>query len=150
MGTHPTLSADALFGLVRGEFERVPDQRADNAAIALPDALMSGFAMFSLKDPSLLAFEARRSTDHNLSTIFKIGRVPCDTQMRTVLDDVELADLRRVYQRLHREVAARGELRRYVFLGGSYLVALDGTGFFSLNFAPYNLDKKAKSGSGER
>ena len=131
MGTHPTLSADALFGLVRGEFERVPDQRADNAAIALPDALMSGFAMFSLKDPSLLAFEARRSTDHNLSTIFKIGRVPCDTQMRTVLDDVELADLRRVYQRLHREVAARGELRRYVFLGDSYLVALDGTGYFS-------------------
>jgi len=30
---------------------------------------MSGFAMFSLKDPSLLAFEERRATDHNLGTI---------------------------------------------------------------------------------
>jgi hypothetical protein len=131
MGTHPTLSADALFGLVRGEFDQVSDQRADNATIGLPDALMSGFAMFSLKDPSLLAFEARQATGHNLSTIFKIGRVPCDTHMRAVLDDVEPSNLRPVYQRVHRAVAASGELRQYVFLGGSYLVALDGTGYFS-------------------
>jgi hypothetical protein len=131
MGAHPSLSADALFDLVRTEFEQVPDQRADNATLALPDALMSGFAMFSLKDPSLLAFEERRTTDHNLSTIFKIGRVPCDTQMRTLLDDVEPADLRPVYRRVLRELAASGELRRFVFLGGSYLVSLDGTGYFS-------------------
>jgi hypothetical protein len=131
MGAHPSLSADALFDLVRTEFEQVSDQRADNATLALPDALMSGFAMFSLKDPSLLAFEERRTTDHNLSTIFKIGQVPCDTQMRTLLDDVEPADLRPVYRRVLRELAASGELRRFVFLGGSYLVSLDGTGYFS-------------------
>ena len=131
MGADSTLSADALFGLVRAEFEQVSDLRADNATIALPDALMSGFALFSLKDPSLLAFEERRVTDRKLSTIFKIGQVPCDTQMRTLLDDVEPADLCRVYQRLPRELAARGELRKYVFLGGSYLVSLDGTGYFS-------------------
>jgi hypothetical protein len=131
MGTHPTLSADALFGLVRGEFEQVPDPRADNATLALPDALMSGFAMFSLKDPSLLAFEERRTIDRNLSTIFKIGRAPCDTQMRTLLDEVEPADLRPVFQRVQGAVAASGELRPYEFLGGSYLVSLDGTGYFS-------------------
>jgi len=60
MAASASLSADALFGLIRAEFERVPDQRADNASIDLADALMSGFAMFSLKDSSLLAFEARR------------------------------------------------------------------------------------------
>lgn len=131
MSTHATLSADALISLIRTEFEQVPDQRADNARIALPDALMSGFALFSLKDPSLLAFEERRATDRNLHTIFKIGQVPCDTQMRTILDDVELADLRPVYRRVHRALAASGAWRQYVFLGGSYLVALDGTGYFS-------------------
>jgi hypothetical protein len=131
MDAHPTLSADALIGLVRGEFEQVPDLRTDNTTIALPDALMSGFAMFALKDPSLLAFEARRATDHNLGTIFKIEQVPCDTQLRTILDDVEPTHLRRVYRRVHRELATSGELRRYVFLEGSYLVSLDGTGYFS-------------------
>jgi YD repeat-containing protein len=38
--------------------------------IPLVDCLMSGYAMFSLKDPSLLAFDRRRTVeDHNLKTI---------------------------------------------------------------------------------
>lgn len=131
MSAHLSLAADVLLGVVRAEFEQVPDQRADNATLALADALMSGYALFALKDPSLLAFDERRTTDRNLHTIFKIGRVPSDTQMRTLLDDVEPADLRPVYRRLHRALAARGQLRPYVFLEGSYLVSLDGTGYFS-------------------
>ena len=125
------LSADVLLGLVRAEFDHVPDQRADNASLDLADALMSGYALFALKDPSLLAFDERRTTDRNLHTIFKIGQVPSDTQMRTLLDEVEPADLRPLYQRVHRALAVRGQLRPYVFLAGSYLVSLDGTGYFS-------------------
>jgi hypothetical protein len=48
------LSADALFGLLRNHFSTIPDHRSDDAGISLTDALMSGFAMFSLKCPSLL------------------------------------------------------------------------------------------------
>ncbi len=131
MVTQAPLSADALINLVRGEFEQVRDRREDNATITLPDALMSGFALFALKDPSLLAFEERWATDHNLHTIFQIEQVPCDTQMRTILDEVERDDLRGVYRRLHGELAAQGELSQYLFLEGSYLVSLDGTGYFS-------------------
>jgi Transposase DDE domain len=131
MGAHLSLSADVLLGVVRAEFEQVPDQRADNATLGLADALMSGYALFALKDPSLLAFDERRLTDRNLHTIFKIGQVPSDTQMRTLLDDVALADLRPVYRRVHQALAARGQLRPYVFLEESYLVSLDGTGYFS-------------------
>ena len=126
-----TLSADVLLGIVRAEFEQVPDSRAENASLDLADALMSGYALFALKDPSLLAFEDRRATDRNLHTIFKIGQVPSDTQLRTLLDEVAPADLRPIYQRLHRALAARGQLRPYVFLAGSYLVSVDGTGYFS-------------------
>jgi len=127
---HP-LSAEALLGVVRAGFVQVPDQRADNGQISLPDALMGGFALFSLKDPSLLAFEEWRISDGNLRRIFKMNQVPCDTQMRTILDEVEPDDLRVVFWRVHREMEQSQALRRYVFLGGSYLVALDGTGYFS-------------------
>ncbi|HUV83220.1 MAG TPA: hypothetical protein VMW53_09130 [archaeon] len=43
------LNADALFSQVRSGFEEIPDHRSKNSMISLPDALMSGFAMFSLK-----------------------------------------------------------------------------------------------------
>src|SRR5213596_3266816 len=42
------LSADALFGLLRNTFAQVPDHCSADAGIPLRDALMSGFAMFSL------------------------------------------------------------------------------------------------------
>jgi len=43
------LSADALFRLVRSGFATLPDYRPDDVDISLADALMSAFAMFSLK-----------------------------------------------------------------------------------------------------
>jgi len=44
------LNANALFALIREDQQNVPDHRAAaNASIPLDDALMSGFAMFSLK-----------------------------------------------------------------------------------------------------
>ena len=42
------LSADALFRLVRSGFANIPDPRTAEVDISLTDALMSGFAMFSL------------------------------------------------------------------------------------------------------
>jgi len=41
MAANKSLSADDLFALIRAGFEQVPDQRAENAKISLPDALMS-------------------------------------------------------------------------------------------------------------
>ena len=45
---------------------------------------MSAFAMFSLKAPSLLAFDKERA-EGNLHTIYGIEWVPCDTRMRESL-----------------------------------------------------------------
>ncbi|MDP6721182.1 MAG: hypothetical protein QGF59_21120, partial [Pirellulaceae bacterium] len=47
---------------------------------SMADAVMSAFAMFSLKDPSLLAFEKRRN-DANMKSLFRILNVRSDTQM---------------------------------------------------------------------
>src|SRR2546427_178132 len=55
------LSADALFRLVHTGFDHIPDYRPADADISLTDALMAAFAMFSLKSPSLLAFDKERA-----------------------------------------------------------------------------------------
>ncbi|MFQ5457774.1 MAG: hypothetical protein ACE5FC_04905, partial [Myxococcota bacterium] len=67
------LAADALFRLVRNGLARIPDDRAADREISLSDALMSAFALFSLKAPSLLAFDKERVED-NLQTISGIER----------------------------------------------------------------------------
>jgi hypothetical protein len=124
------LSADALFRLVRSGFTNVPDHRGGDPEISLTDALMSAFAMFSLKSPSLLAFDKQR-VEGNLGTIYGIGRVPCDTQMRENLDPVSPESVRPMFKSLFRQLQRGKALEPMVFLDDHYLLCLDGTGYFS-------------------
>ena len=126
------LNADAFLRAVRASFEGVADARTGNIKVPMADALMSAFAMFSLKDPSLLAFENRRCEgEHNLHTVYGIGRVPCDTQMRTICDEVSPDALRPAFQTVFRTLQRGKALEPFVFLDGHYLLSLDGTGFYS-------------------
>src|SRR5918999_2458643 len=124
------LSADALFGLVRSGFATIPDYRLSETDIALTDALMSAFAMFSLKSSSLLAFDKERA-EGNLETVYGIERVPCDTHMRERLDPVAPELRRPLFKSVFRQLQRGKALEARVFLDGYYLLALDGTGDFS-------------------
>ncbi len=93
------LSADALYQTILGSFQDVDDARTGNPTIKLPDALMSGFAMFTLKEPSMLAFDDRRKIDaKNLQMIFGMQHVPCDTRMREILDLIDFEQLRPAFR----------------------------------------------------
>ena len=120
------LSADALFHLVRSGFASLPDHRLDDTEISLSDALMSAFAMFSLKAPSLLAFDKERAED-NLHTIYGIERVPCDTHMREILDPVSPKVLRPVFKSVFRQLQRGKALEPMAFRDGPYVLELDGT-----------------------
>ena len=124
------LSADALFHLVRSGFATIPDPRCDEADISLTDALMSAFAMCSLKAPSLLAFDKERTEGH-VHPIYGIERVPCDTQMREILDPISPKWLRPVFKSVFRQLQRGKALEAMTFLDGHYLLALDGTEYFS-------------------
>jgi hypothetical protein len=124
------LSADALFRLVRSGFAHIPDHRCGDGDLSLTDAFMSAFAMFSLKSPSLLAFDKERA-EGNLGTIYGIERVPCDTRMREILDPVVPESLRPVFKSVFRQLQRGKALEPMAFLDGHYLLALDGTGYFS-------------------
>ena len=141
------LHADALFTQIRSAFEKIPDQRTDKVKISLPDALLSGFAMFSLKDPSLLAFDTRRKDEmkvKNLKHIYNIDTVPCDTQMRKILDDVEPEELSPIFSDIFRQAQRGKVLEKLVFMDGCYLLSGDGTTYFSSKpiHCPSCLEKK--------
>lgn len=87
------LSADGLIQTLRRRFEYVEDPRqATRVTFPMVDTLMSAFAMFSLKDPSLLAFQ-QRLHDPSLKNLYHIASIPSDTQMRDILDPIEIDQL---------------------------------------------------------
>jgi hypothetical protein len=87
---------------------------------------MSAFALFSLKSPSLLAFDDERK-EGNLQHIYGIGQVPCDTRMREILDPVEPESLRPLFKSVFGALQRGKALEEMVFIEGHYLLALDGT-----------------------
>ena len=121
------LSADALYALLRLEFDKIADHRGRECPISLTDALVSAFSMFALKDPSLLAFEERRN-DENMGNLFGIARVPSDTHMREILDPVEPQAIRPLFNAVFRQLQRGKALEPFVFYHGCYLPSLDGTG----------------------
>jgi len=144
------LNADALFGAIRSEFKRIPEFRPGNIDISIPDVLMSAFAMFSLKIPSLLQFDNKRkelAESQNLKTVYGIENIPSDSRMREIGDEIDpnkyiASSFKVIFRHLQRGKA----LEPMVFYKGCYLLNLDGTGFFSSKKvnAPYCMEKVNK------
>ena len=124
------VSFDPLIQAVQQGAQRIPDHRQAQPDYSITDAVMSGIAMFSLKDPSLLAFQERRN-DQNMKNIYRIENVPSDTQMREILDPIDPDQLRPLFQDVFRNVQRAGALQPFVFHEGAYLLSLDGTEYYS-------------------
>lgn len=141
------LNGDALIKTMHTGFDAIRDHRSGPVTHTLADSLMAGFAMFSLKDPSLLAFDERRfSGPHNLMTIYAMGSIPCDTSMREILDGVDPNDLRPLFKEAFRQLQRGKVLEKYIFMDTGYLLNLDGTGYFSSDsrYSDLCLEKRNK------
>lgn len=125
---------DQLVHKVAETISQVKDHRKTKPEYSLKDCLMSGFAMFSLKDPSLLSFvqnyPARQS---NLEQVFKIDQVPSDGGIRNILDPVDPIALLPCFKTLLELIENIGLLEQYRYLDDYFLLSLDGTGYFSSN-----------------
>jgi DDE_Tnp_1-associated len=112
-----SLTLEALIHLLATRFGAVDDDRvAEQCRYELSDTLMSGFAMMFFQHPSLLqlqrAMEKKRQRC-NLQTIFGVHELPSDTQMRDILDGVEVESLRELLPQLWEKVRRAGWGRRF-------------------------------------
>lgn len=114
-------------------FQLFPDHRANNARYSLASVLKSAFAMFSLKSPSLLDFKRQTIPEqNNLRSIYRIeGDIPCDNQMRAVLDELEPSPLRLLMAAIFKHLCRAGLLARYRYWQKFVLVSMDGVEHFS-------------------
>jgi hypothetical protein len=95
---------------------------------------MSGFAMMFFQDPSILAFQQRMQDSmhrNNLDTIFNVGTIPKDTQMRTILDAIDPEAIAPVFSDFLLTLQRGKPLAPYQFVDGMYLISMDGSEYFS-------------------
>jgi hypothetical protein len=98
------------------------------------DVLMSGFAMMFFQDPSLLQFQQRMEDEahmNNLTTLFQIQSIPGDTRMREVIDQVDPEELKPLFDDFFHPLQRGKHLEQYRVLGDRYVVALDGSQYFT-------------------
>lgn len=137
MKTREKLSGDGLHKIIGGVFNDAQDHRknSENIKITIGDALRSGFAVFSLKCPSLLNFEGRAlSVDEgkNIKSLYKIGQIASDTQLRDILDPVSPKEIAPAFKKIFSAAQRGKDLEPFIWgVNKSYLGALDATGFFS-------------------
>ena len=127
------LNFDQLMRFLDREFQPLPDHRASNAHYPLADVLKSAFAMFSLKCPSLLDFKQQTIPEQsNLRSIYRIdGAIPCDNQMRGILDPLDPQHLRPLFRSFFLRLRQAGLIRQYHYWQQYVIVSVDGVEHFS-------------------
>jgi hypothetical protein len=122
---------DKLIQLAKKGFENIADHRSDNSSYALADYLMTGFAMFSLKDPSLAFYQEQYPVrEENLRRIYGIESVPGGTALREGLDEVNPQELQKQFKTQMDVLRDEGVFEERKVLGKYTAVSVDGTGHY--------------------
>ncbi|VGO18346.1 hypothetical protein [Pontiella sulfatireligans] len=114
----------------------LPDKRTgSNTQYSMQDAGLAAFSVFFMQSPSFLAAQRAMQESKgrsNAGTLFKTGAIPTDNHVRSLLDPVEPKALFPVYDRIHAAMRAQGGvLDGFRCVGGTQLIALDGTWYHS-------------------
>lgn len=126
------VSVNGLLKIIRREFTNAPEN-ISRRGISLADCLMSGLAVFMLKSESLLDFDEKRKdpiVSHNLKMLYGVENTPCDTYLRERLDEAIPQSIRGAFNRVFTALQRSKVLERYNYYNGSYLLSIDGTGYF--------------------
>jgi len=124
---------DDLLKYLKSEFESISSNRPINATYTVDNILMCGFALFSLKDSSLLKFTKElKDRASNLKSIFHITQTPSDTTIRTILDEIPTESIKEIFTPFIQKLDNEGILEEYKYLN-RLMIPLDGTQYFKSN-----------------
>ena len=124
-----------LVGGLRRVLAGLPDRRkGKNLSYDMEDFGLSAFSVFFTQCPSFLAHQKamqQAKAQNNAASFFGIDQVPCDNQIRQMLDPVEPQALYPVYDQIYDTLREHGLLQSWRGVHDSTLIALDGTWYHS-------------------
>lgn len=132
----PKPTQASLIGLMRAAFDDLPDERrlSNATKYEVADAALSAFSVFFSQSPSFLDWQLRMEEaqgKNNAESLFGVHQIPSVTQVRNLLDVVPPSTLFPVMAEMGDLLFELGHLSGHRAIGGTFLVALDGTDFFS-------------------
>lgn len=129
------LTVERLVKRIKQSFGEFPDHRTgQNTQYDLVDAGMGAFSVFFTQSPSFLAHQQdlKRSKGHsNAESLFGMGQVPSDNQIRSLLDPVAPARVNPVFRSVFQGLERANVLPGMRSHAGCLLIAMDGTEYFS-------------------
>ncbi|HSX83458.1 MAG TPA: ISNCY family transposase, partial [Candidatus Saccharimonadia bacterium] len=130
------LSFDHLQAILRQHTAGLPDARkpSPNTRYTIQNAALGAFGIFFMQSPSFLEYQRQlnhRQGHDNAQTLFGVEPIPCDNQIRTLLDPIAPRYFHPVFFEVFAHLEQQHWLDPWRVLDHQLLVALDGTQYFS-------------------
>jgi hypothetical protein len=132
--TNP-LTFDALQAILHRHTDQLSDYRkGQNTQYRIQDAALGAFGIFFTQSPSFLDYQRKLQQNkgqNNAHTLLGVEQIPCDNQVRNLLDPIAPSALDPVFVEIFPHLEQHRKLASFRGLGDQLLVALDGTQYFS-------------------
>ena len=130
------LSFDHLQAILRQHTTALPDVRkpSPNTRYTIQNAVLGAFGIFFMQSPSFLEYQRQlhhRQGHDNAQTLLGLEPIPCDNQIRTLLDPIAPHYVNPVFFEVFAHLEQQRLLDPFRVLDQQLLVALDGTQYFS-------------------
>ena len=130
------LRLDDLQAIFHHSMAHLPDHRnpSPNTRSTIQDAVFGAFGIFFTQSPSFLEYQRRLQHTkgrNNAQTLLGVEQIPCDNQVRTLLDPIAPSYLEPVFEEIFQGLEQHRLCDHFRVLGDHLLVSLDGTTYFS-------------------
>ena len=130
------LSTALLIQRIGSVFADLPDTRgkSNNQRYAMEDAALAAFSIFFTQSPSFLDSQVRMQKQqgkNNALSLLGVHQIPSNNQIRHLLDPVPPDTLFESMTTLGDELYRGGYLKGFRSINDNFLIALEGTDFFS-------------------
>jgi hypothetical protein len=115
----------------REAWQKLPDYRKpnNNTQYEIVDAALAAFSVFFMPCPSFLAHQRamqQRKSRSNAKTLFQMEKIPCDNQIRNLLDPIAPEHFQADYAWVLDELKRTGHLEAFRGYANPWLIAWDG------------------------
>jgi hypothetical protein len=122
-------------GILSQRMAQLPDYRkGSNTQYSIEEAALGAFGIYFMQSPSFLDYQRhlqQTKGQNNACTLFGVEQIPCDNQIRNLLDPLPPSELNGVFLEVFESLDQHGVLANFRGLTDQLLIALDGTQYFS-------------------